>query len=79
MHLQKGDIGFYRKRIELSHDSGILHLADKFSPSFRTQKNGVKNATVTQWGQPQPSARCTSGRKSSSELTHTQEKHVTQQ
>ena len=47
--LQKGDIRFYRKRRELSHNSGILHLADKVSPTFRTQKNGVKNATVTQW------------------------------
>ena len=46
--LQKGDIHFYRKRRERSHDSGILHLADKVSPTFRTQKNGVKNATVTQ-------------------------------
>ena len=46
--LQKGDISFYRKRIELSHDSGILHLSNKVSPTFRTQKNGVKNATVTQ-------------------------------
>ena len=34
--LQKGDIRFYRKRRELSHDSGILHLADKVSPTFRT-------------------------------------------
>ena len=47
--LQKGDIHFYRKRRELSHNSGILHLADKVSPIFRTQKNGVKNSTVTQW------------------------------
>ena len=47
--IQKGDIRFYRKRRELSHDSGILHLADKVSPTFCTQKNGVKNATVTQW------------------------------
>ena len=47
--LQKGDIRFYRKRRELSHDSGILHLADKVSPTFCTQKNGVKNAAVTQW------------------------------
>ena len=47
--LQKGDIHFYRKLRELSHDSGILHLADKVSQTFRTQKNGVKNATVTQW------------------------------
>ena len=47
--LQKGDIQFYRKRRELSHNSGILHLADKVSPTFHTQKNGVKNATVTQW------------------------------
>ena len=46
--LQKGDIRFYRKRREIYHDSGILHLADKFSPTFRTKKNGVKNATVTQ-------------------------------
>ena len=47
--LQKGDIHFYRKRRELSHNSEILHLADKVSPTFRTQENGVKNATVTQW------------------------------
>ena len=47
--LQKRDIHFYRKCCELSHDSGILHLADKISPTFRTQKDGVKNATVTQW------------------------------
>ena len=47
--LQKGDIRFYRKRRELSHDSGILHLADKVSLTFCTQKNGVKNSTVTQW------------------------------
>ena len=38
---------FYRKCRELSHDSGILHLADKVSLKLRTQKNGVKNATVT--------------------------------
>ena len=44
--LQKGDICFYRKRRELSHDSGVLHLDDKVSPAFRTQKNGVKIATV---------------------------------
>ena len=33
---------------ELSHNSEILHLADKVSQTFRIQKNGVKNATVTQ-------------------------------
>ena len=47
--LHKGDIHFYMKRREVSHESGILHLADKVSPTFRTQKNGVKNATMTQW------------------------------
>ena len=47
--LQKGDIRFYRKRRELFHDIGIIHLADKVSPTFHTQKNRVKNATVTQW------------------------------
>ena len=47
--LQKGGIRFYRKLRELRHDSGILHLADKISSTVRTQKNGVKNATVTQW------------------------------
>ena len=40
---------FYKKHRELSHNNGILHLADKVSLTFRTQKNGVKNATVTQW------------------------------
>ena len=47
--LNKGNIRFYRKRHTLSHNSGILHLADKVSSTFRTQKNGVKNATMTQW------------------------------
>ena len=47
--LQKGDIHFYSKRRELYHDSVILHLADKVSPTLRTHKNGVTNATVTQW------------------------------
>ena len=47
--LQKGYIRFYRKRRKLSHDSRILHLVDKVSPTIRTQKNGVKNVTVTQW------------------------------
>ena len=42
-------IRFYRKRCELSHDSEILHVSDKVSLTFRTQENGVKNATVTQW------------------------------
>ena len=46
--LQKGGIRFYSKRRELSHDNGILHMADKVSPEFCTQKNCVKNATVTQ-------------------------------
>ena len=50
--LQKGDIRFYRKRREFSHGSGILHLADKVSPTFRTQKNRGKNATVIQWQTP---------------------------
>ena len=45
---QKGDIHFYIKRRELSHDSAILHVADKVSTKFHTQKNGVKNATVIQ-------------------------------
>ena len=47
--LQKGDILFYRKIRELSHDSGILHLANKVPPELRTQKTGVKKAIVTQW------------------------------
>ena len=42
--LQKEEIQFYRKR-----DSGILHQADKVCLEFSTQKNRVKNATVTQW------------------------------
>ena len=47
--LQKGGIRFYRKRRELSNNSGILHLSDKVSSTLRTQKNAVKNVTVTQW------------------------------
>ena len=34
--VQKGDIRFCRKLRELSHDSGILHLADKVYSPFRT-------------------------------------------
>ena len=40
--LQKGGICFYRKRRELSHDSGILHMSDKVSPTFCTHKMGSK-------------------------------------
>ena len=47
--LWKGDIRFYRKRRDLPHISGCLHLADKVSLKLRTQKNGAKNAIVTQW------------------------------
>ena len=36
--LQKGDIRFYRECHELSHNSGILHLDDKVSQTFHTQK-----------------------------------------
>ena len=45
--LQKGGIEFYRKRHKLLHSIGRIHLAEKVSPAFRTQKNWVKNATVT--------------------------------
>ena len=37
------------KRSELPHSSRCTHLEDKFSPTFRTQNNGFKNARVTQW------------------------------
>ena len=47
--LQKGDIQFYIKRHELTQDSRILHLDDKVSPTFCTQKNSVKNYTEKQW------------------------------
>ena len=46
---RRGIYHFYRKCHKLPHDSGILHLDDKVSPIFRTQKKRVKNATVTQW------------------------------
>ena len=38
-----------QKTQRISHNSGILHLADKVSLTFCTQKNGVKNSTVTKW------------------------------
>ena len=47
--LRKGDIKCYRKRRKLPHSSRRLNLVDKVSLTFRTQKNGVNNATVTQW------------------------------
>ena len=40
--LQKGGIHFYRKRRELPHCSGILHLYEKVSLTFSTQKTGSK-------------------------------------
>ena len=49
MHPSERGYTFLQKRRELSHDSGILHLAYKVFPEFRTQKNGVENNTVTQW------------------------------
>ena len=39
---------FYRKCGELSHDIGTLHIDHNVSLKLRTQKNGVKIATVTQ-------------------------------
>ena len=47
--MRKGGIKFYRKRRDIPHISGLLHLAEKVSPTFRKQKNEVNNATVTQW------------------------------
>ena len=47
--LWKWGITFYRKRREIPHSSKRLHLAYKLSPTFRTQKNGVRNTTVIQW------------------------------
>ena len=38
--LRKGGIKFYRKRRKLSHSSRRLHLSDKVSPTFWTQKWG---------------------------------------
>ena len=47
--LCKGDIRFYREHHELIHNSGRIQLVKKNSPTFRTQKNGSKNTTLTQW------------------------------
>ena len=47
--LWKGGIMLYRKQRKLLHGIDCIHLVYKVSPTFRTQKNGVKNATVTQW------------------------------
>ena len=47
--LRMGDIILYRKRRKLTHNIGRIHLAYKVSPNLRTYKNGVKNATYTQW------------------------------
>ena len=46
--LQKENIQFYRKRRELPHESGILHLSNKVFPAFLTEKIDFKNTTVTQ-------------------------------
>ena len=47
--LRKWYITFYRKQRELLHIRRCIHLVDKVSPTFRKQKNGINNATVTQW------------------------------
>ena len=47
--LRKGDIRFYRKWRELLHSIRCIHLANKVSQKSNTKKNGIKNATVTQW------------------------------
>ena len=52
--LRKGSIRFYRKCHKLTHNSIRIHLVDKVSPTFSTQKNGVKNETVTQWQKGKP-------------------------
>ena len=46
--LRKGYIRLYSKQLDIIHISGCIHLADKVYLEFRTQKNGIKNATVTQ-------------------------------
>ena len=46
--LRKVDIKFYRKRRKLMHISNQIYLEEKVFPIFRTQKNGVKKAIVTQ-------------------------------
>ena len=45
----KGDIKLYSKQCDLLHSSVYIHLSDKVSLTFRTQNNGVKNSTLTQW------------------------------
>ena len=47
--LRKRETKFYRKRRKIPHIRGCIQLADKVFPTLWTQKNGVKNATVTQW------------------------------
>ena len=47
-YFKKG-IYVFTKKCRESQDSGIIHIADKVSPAFCTQKNGDKNTTVTQW------------------------------
>ena len=47
--LRKGDIRFYIKRCKLAHNSGCIYIEGKFSPTFGAYKNGVKNATLSQW------------------------------
>ena len=47
--LQKGDIIFYIKCREFTHNINQIDLADKVYPIFSTHNNGVNNVTVTQW------------------------------
>ena len=48
--LRKRYISFHRKQYKLLHSSVCIYLVDKVSPTFFTQNNGVKNVTMTQWG-----------------------------
>ena len=45
----RGTPGNTVKKRKLIHRSDCKHLKEMISTKFRTQKSGIKNATVTQW------------------------------
>ena len=47
--LQKGYVRFYRKRRNMPQRNGGIHMVEKLSLTFLTQKNCVNDATVSQW------------------------------
>ena len=47
--MQKGDTKFFIKQRKLTHSRSHINSSEKVFLTIWTQKNGVRNATATQW------------------------------